>query len=111
MKITHNKVGQRLNLVDGVKPDNRADEAARAREGRIEQQSTADLDRATRVDLSSRASEARRIKELAMKAPDVDEAKVERLRKMIEDGLYNVDAKALADKMVDEELDLLSTQG
>ena len=45
-----------------------------------------------------------------MAAPDVDKAKVEKFREMIARGEYQVNAKALADKMVDDELMIASTQ-
>lgn len=42
-----------------------------------------------------------------MAAPDVDMAKIEKFRKMIDRGKYTVDAKAVADRMVDAELENL----
>lgn len=62
------------------------------------------------VNISSRAKDIQRAKELAMAAPDVDMEKVAKFRAMIEKGEYKVDAKSLADKMVDDELLLASTQ-
>jgi negative regulator of flagellin synthesis FlgM len=56
------------------------------------------------VDLSPRAQDMKKAKEIAMATPDVDEAKVARLQKMIDSGTYNVSAKDIADKMVDEEI-------
>ena len=110
MKITHNKVGQNINVTDaksektsdaakasGVKKNAKASEASS-----IESSSAGS--QATKVELSSRAQDVRKIKELATAAPDVDAAKVEKFRKMIADGTYKVDAKAIADKMVDEHL-------
>ena len=44
------------------------------------------------------------MKEAALAAPDIDEAKVSRLQKLIDEGKYKVDAKEIADKMVDEQL-------
>lgn len=55
-----------------------------------------------RVDLSSRAQEMARAKELATPADDIDEAKVSRLQKLIDEGKYNIDADAIADRMFDE---------
>lgn len=107
MKITHNKVGQNLNLTDSSKADkadglkNKATGAA----DKVDALSSSSLGESSRVELSPRAQEAKRIKELATAAPDVDEAKVAKFRKMIDEGKYNVDAKAIADKMVDEHLD------
>lgn len=107
MKITHNKVGQNLNLTDSSKSD-RADGVKNKGAGatdKAEVLSSTSLGESSRVDLSPRAQEAKRIKELATSAPDVDEAKVAKFRKLIDEGKYNVDAKAIADKMVDEHLD------
>ncbi len=108
MKITHNKVGQNLNLTDSAKSD-KADGIKAKTTGasaKAEALTSSTLGGSTRVELSPRAQEAKRIKELAMSAPDVDEAKVAKFRQMIDEGKYNIDAKAIADKMVDEHLDI-----
>ncbi len=62
------------------------------------------LGESSKVDLSERAQNMKRAKELATPDNGVDEAKVARLQKMIDEGKYNVDASAIADKMVDEHL-------
>lgn len=103
MKITHNKVGQNLNLIDGVKQD----KAQNARGVKNADAKGVDIAQAgaANVQLSDRALEAKRIKELAMNStPDVDMAKVEKFRRLIDEGKYKVDAKSVADKMVDEAL-------
>jgi negative regulator of flagellin synthesis FlgM len=41
---------------------------------------------------------------MAQATPDVDMEKVEKFRKLIDDGKYKVDAKAVADRMVSEGL-------
>lgn len=107
MKITHNKVGQNLNLTDssksekaqGLKEKNSTGAASKA-----DALTSSTLGESSRVDVSPRAQEAKRIKELAMAAPDVDEAKVAKFRQLIDEGKYKVDAEAIADKMVDEHL-------
>ncbi|WP_295905419.1 flagellar biosynthesis anti-sigma factor FlgM [uncultured Bdellovibrio sp.] len=108
MKITHNKVGQNLNLTDSTRSD-KADgvknKATGAATNKADLLSSSSLGESSRVELSPRAQEAKRIKELAMSAPDVDEAKVAKFRKLIDEGKYQVDAKAIADKMVDEHLE------
>jgi negative regulator of flagellin synthesis FlgM len=107
MKITHNKIGQKLNLVDSAKTDKALDAKSNLGLNNISTNSSliqgAD---ATRVDVSSRAQDAKRIKDLAMKAPDVDMEKVEKFRKLIDAGQYKVDAQSVADRMVDEHLQL-----
>ena len=105
MKITHNKVGQNLNLVDGAKTDRADSKNVRGSQSPAAKALTPEGATASRVDLSPRAQEARRIKELAMAAPDVDQMKVEKFRKLIDEGKYKIDAKAVADKMVDEHLE------
>ena len=104
MKITHNKVGTNLNTSDTARADG-ADKA-KAKNGGDSKASAlfgTDLG-ATKVDLSPRAQEMKKMKEAALAAPDVDEAKVSRLQKLIDEGKYKVDAKDIADKMVDEQL-------
>jgi negative regulator of flagellin synthesis FlgM len=106
MKITHNKVGQNLNTKDTGKAD-KADKTKAAGNGASAGKAAAlgDADLgATKVDLSPRAQDMKKAKEIAMATPDVDEAKVARLQKLIDGGNYKVAAKDIADKMVDEEL-------
>lgn len=109
MKITHNKVGQNLNLTDSGKADKATGAAKKSTPENIGTKSDAlessSLGSSTKVELSPRAQEAKRIKEIAMAAPDVDEAKVAKFREMIDKGTYKVNAEAIADKMVDEHLE------
>ncbi len=105
MKITHNKVGQNINLTDDLR-SSKSDAAKKSKVDNNLGGSASVLDGgATKVELSPRAQEAKRIKDLAMAAPDVNMEKVERLRKLIDEGKYQVDAQAVADKMVDEHLE------
>lgn len=43
-------------------------------------------------------------KEIATRPDTVDEAKVARLQKLIDEGNYKVDADAIADRLVDEHM-------
>jgi len=110
MKITHNKVGQNINTTDaksekasstsgagGVKKNSKISEAAAAN-------STDAGSQATKVELSPRVQDIKKIKEAAKNAPDVNAEKVAKFKQMIAEGKYKVDAKAVADKMVDEAL-------
>ncbi|MBC7742917.1 MAG: flagellar biosynthesis anti-sigma factor FlgM [Bdellovibrionaceae bacterium] len=105
MKITHNKVGQNLNLTDASKTDKAAEKSKAGATKEITasavQPSQGD---AVKVDLSSRAQDIQRIRELANGAPDVDQAKVDKFQKLIDSGKYKVDSKAVADRLVDEHL-------
>jgi negative regulator of flagellin synthesis FlgM len=107
MKITHNKVGQNLNMVDGAKTE-RAKGGATPTPANsaasVKADALAELGTSSKVQVSPKAQEAKRIKELAMAAPDVDMAKVAKFRQMIDEGKYKVDAKAVAERLVDDEL-------
>lgn len=108
MKITHNKVGQNLNTRDTAGADKAAENSKVKGAGDNNSKAAAtlmDSDMgATRVDLSKRAQDMKKAKEIAMATPDVNEEKVARLQKLIDEGKYKVGAKDIADKMVDEEL-------
>ncbi|MFN8845786.1 MAG: flagellar biosynthesis anti-sigma factor FlgM [Bdellovibrionales bacterium] len=106
MKITHNKIGQKLDLVDSSKLDKAQDTKSSGLKNIKQEASLFGGAEATRVDVSSQAQDAKRIKDLAMKAPDIDMQKVEKFRQLIDAGQYKVDAKSVADRMVDEHLQL-----
>jgi flagellar biosynthesis anti-sigma factor FlgM len=57
----------------------------------------------TKVDLSDRAQMMQKAKEIASQNT-VDEAKVARLQKLIDEGKYKTDAGAISDRLVDEHL-------
>lgn len=58
-----------------------------------------------KVDLSQRAQDIKKAKAIASAgANDIDEAKVARLQRLIDEGKYKVDAEAVADRLVDEHL-------
>ena len=112
MKITHNKVGQNLNLTDSSKADKAAEKSKTDALGEAKNISAdtkasaiqPSMTDAVKVDLSSRSQDIKRIKELANSVPDVDQAKVDKFQKLIDAGKYKVDSKAIADRMVDEHL-------
>jgi len=107
MKITHNKVGQNLNLTDAGKAGkaDKADKTGGAKGADLKSLGESKAgEAATKVELSPRAQEMKRIKDIATAGPDVDEAKVAKFQKLIDEGKYEVDAEGLADKMVDEHI-------
>ena len=57
-----------------------------------------------KVDVSSRAQEMKRAKEMSTPSGDIDEAKVARLQAMIDSGSYKVDSDAIAERLVSEQL-------
>ena len=61
------------------------------------------LGESSKVNMSDRAQMMAKAKAIA-KADNTDEAKIARIQKMIDAGTYKVDASAIADKLVDEQL-------
>lgn len=58
----------------------------------------------SKVDLSERAQMMTKAKEIAMRPDTVDEAKVARLQKLIDEGKYKTDSASIADRLVDEHM-------
>ncbi len=56
------------------------------------------------AEISSRGKELASAKAAATRAPDVREERIAELKKRIEAGQYQVDAKKVADRMVDDHL-------
>ncbi|OFZ02100.1 MAG: flagellar biosynthesis anti-sigma factor FlgM [Bdellovibrionales bacterium GWC1_52_8] len=56
------------------------------------------------AQLSAKGKEFARVKEVADSAPDIREAKIAELKSKIAAGKYNVNADALAERMVSEHL-------
>lgn len=106
MKITHNKVGQNLDTRNSAAAE-KADATTKARGGNNAKASlleATDLGASSKVDVSERAQQMKKAKEIASSTPDINEEKVARLQKLIDEGKYKVGAKDIADKMIDEEL-------
>jgi negative regulator of flagellin synthesis FlgM len=55
-----------------------------------------------KVKLSERAQDMKKVRAAVDATPDADEAKIAKFKNLINSGQYKVDAKAVADKMVDE---------
>lgn len=112
MKITHNKVGQNLNLTDSSRLDKAKQTTGSAGAKNVGATNSSDVtglpfasnSDSVKVDLSSRAQDIQKVKDLALATPDVDMAKVEKFQKLIDEGKYKIDSKAIAERMVDEHL-------
>ena len=59
---------------------------------------------AAKLELSSKARELNRAKEIAKAGPDVDEARIAKFQQLIDSGKYKVNSQQVADKMVDEHV-------
>ena len=61
---------------------------------------------ATNAEISERGREVAKAKTTAVSAPEVREAKIAELKSRIEAGKYKVDADAVADRMVNDHLEM-----
>lgn len=101
MKIQGSSVGNGMQGIDAAK-SREAEATGSSGAGKAGAEA---LDAAaSKINLSSRAQQMQKAKELALAAPDVNEARVAQLQKMIDDGSYRVDAEAVADRLVDSHL-------
>jgi negative regulator of flagellin synthesis FlgM len=115
MKISNKPAGTQLPTTDATSNSQTTGKAARAGANGVDAILTKSTGKptgaanSTRVDVSERGQQVKKAKDLASKdLNSVDEAKVARLQKMIDDGNYKVDAEALADRLVDEHLNMPS---
>jgi flagellar biosynthesis anti-sigma factor FlgM len=108
MKVSNQKTGGPSGKVDSAK-SSRADSAkALNKDVKADALSTSKnakgIKEGAKVDVSERAQMMQRAKELAGGEMSVDEAKVARLQKLIDEGKYKVDADKISDRLVDEHL-------
>ena len=59
------------------------------------------------ADISTKAKDMAKAKQIASDAPDVREAKIAALKEQIQNKKYNVGADAIADKLVDDHLGMV----
>lgn len=99
MKINNSR-GPQLSSIDAAK--NRELDALNGERKATE--GAKDFGGSAKVQLSERAQLMQRAKDIASQSEDVNEAKISRLQKLIDEGKYQVNASAIADKMVDEHM-------
>jgi negative regulator of flagellin synthesis FlgM len=104
MKVTNNKIGNTSAKVDSGKAGKTESAAAQALNGGIANAGGLKVKNASNVNVSERAQMMQKAKELASSPMTVDEAKVARLQKLIDEGKYKVDAESIADRLVEEHL-------
>lgn len=103
MKVTNNRIGSsNLGKTDGP--------AAAAKDTKTKGASALDkgqIKDSANVNVSERAQMMQKAKDVASQGlNDIDEAKVSRLQKLIDEGKYNVDADAIADRLVDSHMEI-----
>ncbi len=101
MKVTHDKVGRNVNIVD-VRTTGKAD-SSKVTDEKSSALKTEGDSGSSKVYLSPQARDIKKITDIALAAPDTREDRVAELQKRIDASQYKVDSKDIADKMVDEE--------
>lgn len=104
MKVSNNKIGgpgAKIDSAKSAKSDAIAGANKDVKAGAMQAKSS--IKQNSNVDVSERAQMMQKAKGLAS-GDSIDEAKVARLQKMIDEGNYNVDADKIADRLVDEHL-------
>lgn len=103
MKVSNNKIGGPQGKIDSAKLGKTDSAQAAKKDMRAGLLQARDMKESASVDVSERAQMMQKAKGIAGDF-SVDEAKVARLQKMIDEGKYNVDADKIADKLVDDHL-------
>lgn len=109
MKISNHKIGNASQHIDSAKTAK--SEAAQGLDqelgARGANHNKGLLNESANVDVSERAQRMQKARDIATNGlNDVDESKVARLQKLIDEGKYSVDSKAIADRLVDEHLSI-----
>jgi len=95
MKIQGNRPPEKQDITSQVQNVGKQGQAGG--KGSVEQVSKAD-----RVDLSGKAKEMAELRNVIDQLPEIRTDKVQSIEKAINDGTYKIDAKKIANKMVDE---------
>lgn len=109
MKITHNKIGQNLNISD-AKEGNKSSGVGKS-DSKTGVTEAKTLDKAasgeasTPVRFSEQAQLAAKATEVAKNSPEVRADKVSHYKELISKGQYQVDTDALAEKLLNEHLE------
>jgi negative regulator of flagellin synthesis FlgM len=94
-------IHQQSNRMSNV---NQADPSKQAEKQRISEKAKDQSPSPDKVELSAQSKEMQKIHEVLQATPDVRAEKVAALKKRIEEGRYEVDSEALAEKMIKESI-------
>lgn len=103
MKVNNHKLGGAGPKLDSVKSGRSEGAQALNTDSKTSSLSTKNVKDSSNVDVSDRAQMMKNAKSIASDM-SVDESKVARLQKLIDEGKYKVDSEAVADRLVDEHL-------
>lgn len=105
MKITGQNINRSVGNTETAKTDKMGSNKSDASQSNKNAAAlgSGSLDASSKVNLSERAQAMQKAKDIAGDQ-SIDEAKVARLQKLIDSGEYKVDAKSVADRLVDQHL-------
>ena len=103
VKSSDSAGAQGAQSAQGAKKTSKADGASAAK-GTDKAEAKASTAGAAKTEISGRAKDMAQAKQVASNAPDVREEKIAALKARIAAGKYDVDAEAIADRMVDDHL-------
>jgi len=107
IKVTNNRIGPQSSPLETDKAAKSSGASALSKDvGAGAAKSRESVNGSAQVEVSERAQMMQKAKQLASQPDTVDEAKVARLQKLIDEGKYKVDAKSIADRLVDEHLSI-----
>ena len=75
-----------------------------AYEGKGAESASVSNSESAKTEISSKARDMARAKQLAVESPDIREAKIAELKDKIQNKKYNVSAEAISDRLVDDHL-------
>lgn len=102
MKVNNANIGKGLGSIDQTK-SNSLDKVSLSK-NKAADATDKELGSSSKLNLSDRAQMMAKAKKIASETDAVDEARVAQLQKLIDEGKYNVDAAAVADRLVDQHL-------
>lgn len=108
MKVSNNKIGNAVGHAEASRTG-KADSMKQKDSllnGLGNSGNKAEIKDSSKLNLSDRAQMMQKAKDIASEPMGVDEARVARLQKMIDEGKYKIDADAIADRLVDEHLSI-----
>jgi negative regulator of flagellin synthesis FlgM len=100
MKVTNNKIS---GNVDAAKTGRTESAQGLKKNLKANALGGRDVAGGSKVDVSERAQMMQKARDIASES-SIDEAKVAKFQKLIDEGKYNVDADKVADRLVDEHL-------
>ena len=103
MKVSNNKIATTSGKLDAAKTGKADATQGLKKDLKTSALGAKEMKDGAKVDVSERAQLMQKAKDIASES-SIDEGKVARLQKMIDEGKYEVDADKIADRLMDEHM-------